>query len=193
MEVFIQRKMRSRLDLLHPSLLGKVHKTNSETHDRKGHERKCTRRGSVYVKSFGPGIIDVAGPVSYAVALQDGRECRKHVDHLRSRRADSDSIILVCQREQMDTNTEITPQNAYKPFGSVLSTRETEVVASIPDAPITSVTPEATEVAGDNVVTDTRDSAVFTPTPELPRVITPAKKTGRSRVAPAWQADYVMD
>ena len=61
-------------------------------------------------------IIDVAGPVSYAVALQDGRECRRHVDHLRSRRADSDSVISVCQREQVDTDTEITPQNAYKLF-----------------------------------------------------------------------------
>ena len=55
------------------------------------------------------------------------------------------------------------------------------------------MTPEATEVARDNVVTDTGDSAVFTPTPELPRVTTPAKKTGRSCVAPARQADYVMD
>ena len=39
----------------------------------------------------------------------------------------------------------------------------------------------------------TRDIAVFTPTPGLPHVTTPARKTGRSRVAPARQADYVMD
>ena len=30
MEVFIQRKMRSRLDLLHPYLLGKVHKKQTQ-------------------------------------------------------------------------------------------------------------------------------------------------------------------
>ena len=138
-------------------------------------------------------IIHVTGPVSYAVALQDGRECRRHIDHLRSRRVDSDSMIPVCRREQVDTDTEITPQNAYKPFGSVLPNREREVIASIPDAPTSSVTPEATEVERDNVVTQTRDNAVVTPTPGLPGVTTPARKTGSSHVALAWRADYVMD
>ena len=66
-------------------------------------------------------------------------------------------------------------------------------MASIPDAPRSSVTPEATEVQRDNVVRDTRDIAVFTPTPGLPRVIIPTRKTGRSRVAPAWQAGFVTD
>ena len=94
----------------------------------------------------------------------------------------------------MDTDAEITSQNAYQPFGSVLPNRETDVVASIPDAPMSSVTPEATQAERDNVVTKTRDNAVFMPTPGLPRVTTtPARKTGRPRVAPAWQADYVMD
>ena len=45
------------------------------------------------------------------------------------------------------------------------------------------------DVDRDDVVTKTRDIVVSTPTPELPR----ARKTGRSRVAPAWPADYVMD
>ena len=130
----------------------------------------------------------MTGPVSYAVAFQDGRECRRHADHLRSRRVDSDSMIPVCQRGQMDTDTEITPQNAYKPFGSVrfYRTLRRKSQCSV-DAP------EATEVECGSVVTESRDIAVFTPTPGLPRVTTPARKTGRSRVAPAWQADYVMD
>ena len=64
------------------------------------------------------------GRVPYAAALQDGRECRRHVDHLRSRRAENDSMIPVGQREEVDRNAEITPQNAYKPFGSVLLNRE---------------------------------------------------------------------
>ena len=125
----------------------------------------------MYVKNFGPGltwligtIIQVTGHMSYAVGLQDGKECRKHTNHLRSRCADSNSMIPVCQREQLNTETEVTPQNAYKPFGSVLPNRQTEVVASIPNARMSSVTPEATEVERDNVVTETRDNAVFTPT-----------------------------
>ena len=84
----------------------------------------------MYVKNVVSGLKWLIGTIIHvtsAVALQNGRECRRHVDHLRSRRADSDSMIPVCQREQMDTGTEITPQNAYKPFGSVLPNRETEV------------------------------------------------------------------
>ena len=84
----------------------------------------------------------------------------------------------VCQRKQVDTKTEITPQNAYRPFSSVIPNRQTEVVA-----PMASVTPEATEIEHDNVVTETRDIAVFTPIPGLPRITSPARKTGRSHVA----------
>ena len=83
MEVLNQRKMRSRLDLLHPSLQEKVHKKQTqmrETHDRKGHERKFTPGERecviVYVKNFGPRLktligmlIYVTGSGSYAVAL----------------------------------------------------------------------------------------------------------------------------
>ena len=84
MEVLNQRKMKkSRLDLLHLSLQGKFHKKQTqtkETHHRKGHERTFIPGESVYVKNFGPGlkwligtILHVTGPVSYTVALQDGR------------------------------------------------------------------------------------------------------------------------
>ena len=126
----------------------------------------------------------VTGPVSYAVALQDGREGRRHVNHLRPRRADSDSTI--------HTDTEIAPQNSYKPFRLVILNRETEVVVSIPDASVASVTPQAqtTDVECDNVVTETRGVVVSTPTPDLPRVTTPVRTMGRSRVAPAKQANH---
>ena len=123
MEVLNQRKMRFRLDLLHPSLQGKLHKKQIQVkykHNSKRHERKFPPREIAYVKNFGPGlkwligtIIHVTGPVSYgnAVALHDGRECRRYVDRLRSRRADSDSMIPMCQRGQVDTDTEIAPCN----------------------------------------------------------------------------------
>ena len=93
----------------------------------------------------------------------------------------------------MGADTEIALQNSSKPFGLVLSNREAEVVASIPDAPVASVAPEKTRVERDNVVTKIRDIAVFTPTRELPRVTTSPRKTGRWRVVPARQGDYVMN
>ena len=74
----------------------------------------------------------------------------------------------------VDTDTEITPQNANKPFGSVLPNRQMEVVVSISDAPMSNVTPETTEVERDNVVTETRDIAGFTHTHGLPCATTPA-------------------
>ena len=135
-----------------------------KTHYRKRHQRKFTPGKSVCAKNFGPGIkwligtiIRVTGPVSYAVALHDRRVCRRHVNHLRSCRADSDSTI--------HNDTEIAPPNSYKPFRLVLLNRETEVVASIPDASVTSVAPETTDVERDNVVTETRDIAC--PLPHL--------------------------
>ena len=56
MEVLNQRKMRSRLNLLHPNMKGKVHKKQTqmkETQDRKERERTFTRGESVYVTNFG--------------------------------------------------------------------------------------------------------------------------------------------
>ena len=59
MEVLNQRKMSSRLYLIHPRLQGKVRKKQThmkETRDRKGHERKLIPGESVYVKNFGSGL-----------------------------------------------------------------------------------------------------------------------------------------
>ena len=55
------------------------------------------------------------------------------------------------------------------------STNHSEVDASIPDI----------YVDHDNVMTETRDIAVFKPTHGLPRVTAPARKTGISHVSPA--------
>ena len=81
MEALNQRKMRSRLDLLHTILQGKVHKKQTqmkETHDRKGYDIKFISGESVYVTNFGPGlkwlIIHVTGSVSNAIALLERRE-----------------------------------------------------------------------------------------------------------------------
>ena len=79
----------------------------------------------------------------------------------------------------MDTDTDIVPYYSYRPFSLVLPNKEMEVFASIPDVPVC-VTPEKTYVDRDNVVIP--DIAVSTPTSELLRVTTPARKTGRSVV-----------
>ena len=112
MEILNNRKMRSRLDLLHPSLQGKIHKKQKlmkETNDRRAHERHFEPGDSVFIKNFCPelkwlvGTVGyVTGPVSYTVVLGDGRECRRHVDHVRARHANTRSAVTKTRSNQVD-------------------------------------------------------------------------------------------
>ena len=87
----------------------------------------------------------------------------------------------------MNTDTEIATQNSCQ-SSSTEQTDGSRCIDTIGASPVASETRGTT-----GVVIETRDIAASTPTHELPRVTTPARKTGRSRVAPAWPADYVMD
>ncbi|XP_031551682.1 uncharacterized protein K02A2.6-like [Actinia tenebrosa] len=94
-EALMGRKLRCRLDLLHPNLQGKVQQKQSkmkEVHDRQAHPRVFTVGNPVYVRNFGSGlrwipwvIQETTGPLSYTVTLMDGRGVRRHIDHVRSR------------------------------------------------------------------------------------------------------------
>jgi transcription initiation factor TFIID subunit TAF12 len=61
-------------------------------HDQRAKERDFKPGDPVYVRNMAQGatwlpgtIVEVRGPVSYTVSLEDGRLVRRHVDHLRSR------------------------------------------------------------------------------------------------------------
>lgn len=90
------RRLRSRLDLLHPDLSGKVESkqwTQKLAHDTTKSDRKFKEGDSVYAEDFSattekwiPGVIQkVTGPLSYHIQLGDGRVIRRHVDSVRSR------------------------------------------------------------------------------------------------------------
>ena len=67
-EILNNRKMRSRLDLLYPSLQGKIHrkqKLMKETNDRRTHEQHFEVGDSVYIKNFGLGLKWMVGTVGY--------------------------------------------------------------------------------------------------------------------------------
>ena len=67
-EILNNRKMRSRLDLLYPSLQGKIHrkqKLMKETNDRRTHEQHFEAGDSVYIKNFGLGLKWMVGTVGY--------------------------------------------------------------------------------------------------------------------------------
>ena len=102
-ELLLNRRPRSRLDLLHPQVGERVEsqqQKQKENHDGNPSPRKFDVGETVYVKNLPagtpkwiPGVVEkVTGPLSYVVKLKDGRLVRRHVDHVRKREAaDSDS------------------------------------------------------------------------------------------------------
>ena len=97
-ELLMGRKLRSRLDLVRPSLDERVQDKQEQQH----HQHNCHARHRtfvegerVYVKnhrsgdSWLPGEIDKAtGPVSYMVRMAGGNTIRCHQDHIQSRIAE---------------------------------------------------------------------------------------------------------
>lgn len=114
-------------------------------HDSKARERSFQKDDLVFVKNFGPGpqwisgrIIEISGPVSYVVQLDDGRQRRCHQDHLRARIGESDT------RESMSHAEEDSiPPSAP----TIPSSTETTTTTSVPSAsfPETGTTPEQIE------------------------------------------------
>ena len=98
-EMLMGRKLRSRFDLMHPNLQGKIHQKQErmkESHDAHSTERHFKTSDKIYFKNFGYGpkwlsgvIQRMTGPVSYTVLSADGREHRRHVDHIRTRWEDN--------------------------------------------------------------------------------------------------------
>ena len=95
-ELLMKRRLRSRFDLLFPDLKERVEKRQEKqkkTRDNSKVLRKFQKGDSVFVESFSrnkprwiPGIVvQVSGPLSYQVKLEDGTMVKRHVDHVRSR------------------------------------------------------------------------------------------------------------
>ena len=89
-EMLMNRRLRSRLDLFHPEMSGKVESRQAkqkELHDQRS-LRQFTENDKVYVQDFTtrkpkwiPGtVVQVTGPLSYMIKLQDGATVRRHVD-----------------------------------------------------------------------------------------------------------------
>ncbi len=89
-ELFLQRKVRTRFDLLKPDLQSKVDKEQArqkESHDKHSKTRQFSAGQPVMIRNFlsklkwMPGTIKgQQGPVSYEIELDDGRVMRRHVE-----------------------------------------------------------------------------------------------------------------
>ena len=97
-ELLLGRRPQTRLDLLKPNTAERVEEKQQRQkaqHDRKAKSRTFRVGDAVFVKNFGAGrrwllgrIVEMSGPVSFYVLLEDGRRKRCHQDQLRSRVAD---------------------------------------------------------------------------------------------------------
>ena len=94
-ELMFGRKIKTRLDMLHPDLRSKVishQHRQKDDHDRHHSQFRAFREGKkVYVRNYRSGpnwlegkIIQVLGPVSYTVQMSDGKLLKRHIDQLRS-------------------------------------------------------------------------------------------------------------
>ena len=94
-ELLLGRRPRTRLDLLKPNTAERVEKRQQDQkrrHDQKAKLRTFRVGDYVFVKNFGAGsrwlpgeIVEMSGPVSFHVELEDGRRRRCHQDRLRHR------------------------------------------------------------------------------------------------------------
>ena len=102
-ELLLRRIPRTRLDLLFPNPVTQVEEKQSQqkrAHDTTARERTFAIGQAVFVRNFPAGntwiparVIKQVGPVSFIFRLEDGREIKRHKDHLRLRLEDTPSII----------------------------------------------------------------------------------------------------
>ena len=96
-EMLMGRRLRSRLDLLYPSIATRVEshqEKQKESHDTKRPLRTFQVGDLVYAEKFSglpkwipASIVKVTGPLSYELELSDSKEIkwRRHVDSIRGR------------------------------------------------------------------------------------------------------------
>ncbi|KAJ8403221.1 hypothetical protein AAFF_G00354380 [Aldrovandia affinis] len=93
-ELLMNRRIRTQLDLVRPSLAGKVglnQAKQKEHHDKHTRDRTFTEADSVYVRGYAgqkwipATLIERTGPVSWRVKTQDGKLVRRYQDQIRPR------------------------------------------------------------------------------------------------------------
>ena len=93
-ELLMNRRLRTQLDQVRPSLADKVGLNQAKQkahHDQHAHDRTFNESDPVYVRSYSgqkwsPAVlVKQTGPVSWTARMQDGRLVRKHQDQIRPR------------------------------------------------------------------------------------------------------------
>ena len=93
-ELLLGRRPRTCLDLLRPNAAERVEERQQKQkaqHDHRARSRTFRVGDAIFLKNFGAGqrwlpgqIVEMTGPVSFQVLLEDGRRKRCHQDQLQS-------------------------------------------------------------------------------------------------------------
>lgn len=115
-ELLFNRKVRTRLDLVQPSVERQVVQKQSQQKLNHDHAdvRKYQVGDLVNIKNFSVGpkwlpgvVVQITGPLSYMIQLPDGRMLRRHVDHVLPHVSDPE-VPENCERN-VQTNAQADP------------------------------------------------------------------------------------
>ena len=125
-ELLMNRRLRTPLDMLRPNLRDRVERKQEDQkryHDNAKPLREFRVKDQVFVENYSvrgnkwlPGVVvEVTGPVSYKVCLNDNRIVRRHVDQMRSRnlgmrREVVAPEVLIRTQNHGNEDTPIAPQ-----------------------------------------------------------------------------------
>lgn len=123
-ELLLNRRLRTRLDLIRPDLRHRVETqqfAQKKHHDNTTKERQFAQGDRVLVKSFSPGpkwkkahTEERTKPLSYTVKCEGGVVTRRHVDHLLNGHAEPTTVIEYDDLPDAATDAELmqVPQAA---------------------------------------------------------------------------------
>lgn len=119
-ELLMKRKLRTKLDLMRPSIVERVRRKQNQQktqHDYHAKEREIQHSDPVYVKDFRkskltwmPGTItEKTGPISARVQLEDGSIVRRHQDHMAIRTDPTENDQMEPSIPEMFSPSQSTP------------------------------------------------------------------------------------
>lgn len=138
-DLFLKRKLRTRLDLLRPDVNNTVH--NEQAKQKKNHDRHCQGRQyfigqNVSARNFRAGppwsagvVVERLGPLTYLVQVTSGVFWRRHVDHLRPI---DDAAKVPDQGQSTSSMSDLPVQSDFIP---VPGTENTETLPVCEQAP----------------------------------------------------------
>lgn len=156
--LFLGRELRTRFDLLRPSVAERVaakQASQKDQHDLHAHSRSMSVGQPVMVRNMRAGdnwipgvIVKQLGPVSFLVDIGEGRVWKRHVDHLKVRELPEPTALEESfegsvaspgpsSAEPVDTEAGTVPISSAEPDQSVTTPPRSPVSTPVAAPPLT--------------------------------------------------------